>query len=61
MIRTLGEMLETLRRAEARRLYEVDIKHARTIGSLSISCRCIASPGSKRAWRTLEGPTCEAP
>lgn len=27
MVRTLGEMLETLRRAEARRLDEVDIKH----------------------------------
>ncbi|MEJ7928108.1 DUF6602 domain-containing protein [Sphingobium sp. AN641] len=34
MIRTLGEMLETLRRAEARRLDEVDIKHAPTIGEM---------------------------
>lgn len=36
MIRTLGEMLDTLRRAEARRFDEGDIEHALTIGSWSI-------------------------
>ena len=34
MIRTLGDMLEDLRRAEAKRLGEVDIKHPPTIGEM---------------------------
>lgn len=34
MIRTLGEMLESLRQAEAKRLDAVDIKHAPTIGAM---------------------------
>src|SRR5687767_11023058 len=34
MIKTLGEMLEQLRQAEAKRLDAVDIKHAPTIGAM---------------------------